>query len=107
MQATTGRTLDGFEHIRQSIADILTTPIGSRVMRRDYGSGLFRLLDAPITSATILALYAATADALMRWEPRIQLHRIQLDMTQAEQGGLKLIIDGRTVDGDVSLEVSL
>ena len=26
------------EHIKQSIADILLTPIGSRLQRRDYGS---------------------------------------------------------------------
>lgn len=107
MQATTGKSLDGLSHIEQSIADILTTPIGSRVMRRDYGSGLFRLVDAPMHGATLLALYAATADALMRWEPRIQLHRVQLDATQAEQGHLVLIIEGRTVTGDVSLEITL
>ncbi|KPN28874.1 baseplate wedge subunit [Halolamina pelagica] len=35
---TNGQRLEGLAHIRQSVADILTTPLGSRVMRRDYGS---------------------------------------------------------------------
>ncbi len=36
MNANTGKELEGIEHLKQSIIDILTTPIGSRVMRRDY-----------------------------------------------------------------------
>ena len=44
MDRETGKSLSGIEHLRQSIRDILTTPIGSRVMRRDYGSRLFELL---------------------------------------------------------------
>ena len=36
------------EHIDQSIGDILSTPIGTRVMRPDYGSRIPRLVDRPI-----------------------------------------------------------
>jgi len=78
ISATTGRNLRGIDHLRQSIRDILTTPIGSRVMRRDYGSRLFELIDAPYSSATRLAIIAATAEALMTWEPRIEVEDIAL-----------------------------
>lgn len=78
IDATTGRKLDGIDHLRQSIRDILTTPIGSRVMRRDYGSRLFELIDAPYSAATKLALIAATAEALMTWEPRIEVETVTL-----------------------------
>ncbi|MGL5293614.1 MAG: GPW/gp25 family protein, partial [Aeromonas sp.] len=43
MNATTGRTISSTDHIIQSVRDILITPVGSRVMRRDYGSELFYL----------------------------------------------------------------
>lgn len=76
--ARSGRSLQGLEHLSQSVADILTTPIGSRVMRRDYGSLLPELIDQPFNAATRLRLYGAAALALMRWEPRIRLIRIQL-----------------------------
>ncbi|MCP8687752.1 GPW/gp25 family protein [Marinobacterium sedimentorum] len=66
------------DHVRQSIADILTTPIGSRVMRRDYGSLIPDLIDAPLNQATVLRLYAATAGAIMRWEPRFRISSIAL-----------------------------
>jgi hypothetical protein len=91
INALTGKKLDGLAHLRQSVRDILTTPIGTRVMRRDYGSRLPRLVDAPINSETILEIYAATAEALKRWEPRFLLRnskivnaapgRVELDLT--------------------------
>ena len=66
------------EHLRQSIRDILTTPIGTRIMRRDYGSALPRLVDAPINASTIADIMAATAVALARWEPRFKLQKVTI-----------------------------
>lgn len=43
----TGKRLSGTDHLRQSISDILSTPVGSRVLVRDYGSNLFSLVDNP------------------------------------------------------------
>jgi phage baseplate assembly protein W len=75
--AMTGKPLSGVAHLRQSIRDILTTPLGSRVMRREYGSRLFDLVDAPLNDATIIDIFAATAEALLRWEPRLQVQRVR------------------------------
>lgn len=66
------------DHIRQSIGDIITTPVGSRVMRRNYGSIIPDLIDQPLNEHTRLRLFAATAAALMRWEPRFKLSNITL-----------------------------
>ena len=92
MNATTGERLGGLDHLRQSIRDILTTPIGSRVMRREYGSRLFQLIDAPMNRSTLLDLYAATAEALERWEPRIKVESVQA--TSAEPGRVELTLTG-------------
>ncbi|MFK3649291.1 GPW/gp25 family protein [Lysobacter enzymogenes] len=97
MDASTGRWIDGTEHLRQSIADILMTPIGSRVMRRDYGSLLPELIDQPFNGATRMKLYGATATALMRWEPRLRLTRIDL-APGAEPGAFTLSLEGRRTD---------
>lgn len=87
--ATTGKPLSGLDHLRQSIREILTTPVGSRVMRRDYGSRLFQLVDAPVNSRTIVDIYAATIEALLRWEPRVNPRRVSI--TSAESG--RVVID--------------
>jgi len=76
MSATGGIALSGDEHLAQSIADIVTTPIGSRVMLRDYGCLLFDLLDRPTTRATLLLAAMAVTMALARWEPRIAVTQV-------------------------------
>lgn len=78
MDASTGRPLAGLDHLYQSVRDILTTPIGSRVLRRAYGSRLPRLLDRPINQETVVEITMATAEALRRWEPRYRITRVQL-----------------------------
>jgi phage baseplate assembly protein W len=79
MNRFTGQVLSGVDHLRQSIEDILTTPIGSRVMRRDYGSRLYQLVDAPINRALLVEIYSATAEALLKWEPRFELTRVRVE----------------------------
>lgn len=78
MDVNTGRALTELDHVAQSIADILSTPIGTRLMRRDYGSLLSELIDQPGNDATAVRIYAAIAGAIMKWEPRVRLSRVQL-----------------------------
>ncbi|HQT03407.1 MAG: GPW/gp25 family protein [Gammaproteobacteria bacterium] len=89
---TTGQSLSGVAHLQQSIQDVLTTRIGSRVMRRDYGSRLPNLLDSPLTPGLASELYAATADALLKWEPRFQLSKVTI--VDAKAGWIKLALTG-------------
>ena len=108
MNSNSGRSIVGDDHLGQSIADILTTPIGTRVMRREYDSQLADLIDWPLNSATRLQAYAATAIALMRWEPRIRLSRVQLTLGDVA-GQAILDIEGSLVDTNepLSLRVPL
>ncbi|KIC14061.1 GPW/gp25 family protein [Leisingera sp. ANG-Vp] len=80
IDASNGKRLSGLAHLRQSVRDILTTPIGTRVMRRDYGSRLYQLVDAPMNDATRLDMMAATYEALETWEPRLQLDSVNVKM---------------------------
>lgn len=78
LDAQNGRAVGGIDHLRQSVRDILTTPVGSRVMRRTYGSRLFELVDAPYSNSTKLSIIAATVEALATWEPRIAVESVIL-----------------------------
>lgn len=75
--------LEAKAHLNQSIADILTTPIGTRVMRPEYGSRLPNLIDAPMNKSWKLKVYAAAAEALDKWEPRIRLEKVTVDAVSA------------------------
>ncbi|WP_219119033.1 GPW/gp25 family protein [Janthinobacterium sp. UMAB-56] len=103
MHAATGRSLTGLGHLRQSVADILTTPMGSRIRRRRYGSEVPELIDQPLNSATQLRIYAATAFALRRWEPRLQLSSVQL--TRDTDGAITLLLDGTANGQGITLSV--
>ena len=63
--------LNDMEHLKQSVRDILTTPLASRVMRREYGSLVPDLIDEPMNNTTRLQCMSAAVIALTRWEPRI------------------------------------
>ncbi len=92
INAHTGQPLTGLDHLRQSIRDILTTRIGTRVMRRDYGSDVPSLVDAAMTPRLAMSLYVPVAVALERWEPRFRVTRVQI--TDAAPGRLTLALEG-------------
>jgi len=98
MSRIQGVDLAGDDHLAQSIGDIITTPLGSRVMRRDYGSLLFDLVDRPLNGATRLLCIMAVAMAIARWEPRIDVRQILFDGEFASGNAVLTIIGARTDD---------
>jgi len=90
MDRRTGKPLSGWDHVLQSIEDILTTRIMQRVMRREYGSRLPRLIDAPMNDRVVLAFYAAAAEAIRRWEPRYRLRHCRI---AAAGGGGRITLE--------------
>lgn len=89
----TGQVLTDWAHVVQSIEDILTTRVLSRVMLRQYGSELPELIDAPMNDRTVLLVYAAIATALDAWEPR--LHLTDVNIAEAgSDGRITLLISG-------------
>jgi phage baseplate assembly protein W len=104
MNATTGRATSGLDHLYQSIEKILTTPLGTRLARRDFGSELPELVDAPNNPTTRVRLYAAVATALMQWEPRLKLTRVSLAMDASTMYGGAQVID---IEGTTTLSTDL
>jgi phage baseplate assembly protein W len=61
------------ESIRQSIWIILGTSPGERVMLPDFGCGLYDLIFAVNSPATAGQIERTVRDALVQWEPRIDV----------------------------------
>ncbi|MYF97780.1 phage baseplate protein [Candidatus Poribacteria bacterium] len=102
MDRDTGKLLDDREHLLQSIQMILETPLGSRVMRPEFGSELFDLVDAPMNDATNLRIYAATHDALSKWEPRLRTLNVQVE--DRKPGEIILIVKAIYQGEEVSID---
>lgn len=106
MNRETGGAISELSLISQSISDILTTRIGTRIMRREYGSLIPELVDHPFNDATRLRVYAAVVMALMRWEPRISLSSVQFIGANL-QGQSVLEFEGSLVDTNEALSLSV
>jgi phage baseplate assembly protein W len=104
MDRRTGKPLSGLAHLRQSIEDILTTPIGSRRMRPEYGSSLRRYVDLPVNEGWKSAVQAEVARALGRWEPRLRLERVKV--VSVLGGQITLQLSGAYLGDSTVLEVS-
>lgn len=74
----TGLPISENEHIIQSLLDIATTAIGTRVMRRDYGTILVPKIDAPMNAEYRMLLMSSLMMAFTQYEPRIEIRRINL-----------------------------
>lgn len=103
VNSRTGKCLSGSDHLRQSVSDILSTPLGSRVLVRDYGSDLFSLVDNPRDDLTRLRIVAATASALSRWEPRLRVTRVIVTFPADDTG---CVVDVEGVNKENKLPVS-
>jgi len=88
----TGGVVEGWDSVVQSIQTILATRLNTRVFRRDFGSEVPALVDAPMNDANVLALYVAVAGALENWEPRFELSDVQIE--GAADGIITMVLSG-------------
>lgn len=96
----TGQVITGWPEVQQSLSTILTTPKGSRVMRRDFGCDHHRLLDRPGNVGTIVDAFSAIVEAIeprlvdgkQYGEPRFDLVRIAV--TRSEAGFAEFELSG-------------
>lgn len=107
MSRTTGAAIDGLASIRESLDDIIKTPIGTRVGRREYGSQVPDLIDKPMDAPNILRIYAASALAIARWEDRVRLRRVTLTAGATPGAATLNIIADRTDTASAAARVSL
>ncbi|ENZ2387788.1 GPW/gp25 family protein [Salmonella enterica] len=105
MSRNDGQAIADTDHLRQSVRDILLTPQGSRLARREYGSLLSALIDQPQNPALRLQIMSAVYVALNRWEPRLTLDSITINGNF--DGSMVVELTGHSNNGaPISLAVS-
>lgn len=107
LAARDGRALDGIDHLRQSIVDILTTYPGERIMRPEYGSRVRDLIDRPVNAQWLADLYFNVAQAIARWEPRVRVLRVAAEMTTPGHVTLDLTLRTGADNSPQALRVEL
>lgn len=83
--------------LEQAIRIILSTAPGQRVMRPEFGCRIHELAFAPNNSATAGMAARYVAEALGRWEPRIEVQRVEAEIDPANPACLLIRLEYRVV----------
>jgi hypothetical protein len=80
------------EDVKQSLMIILTTARGERVMRPDFGCGIYDLAFAVIDTATLTRVESEVRTSIQKYEPRVELVDVVIDPSQAADGLLNIAV---------------
>jgi phage baseplate assembly protein W len=80
------------QSVRQTIEVILRTRPGEQLMRPDFGAGLDLFLHEPNDDDTRRRIRERIAESLGRFEPRIQLDRVDVDEVDGRPAHVRIEI---------------
>lgn len=81
--------------VRQAILLLLSTRPGERVMRPEYGCDLHRLVFSPNDATTAGLAVHYVRSALLRWEPRVDIVRLDAQADPDDPGRLEILLEYR------------
>jgi phage baseplate assembly protein W len=85
------------EKIVMAMRQILGTRIGSRVIDRNFGSDLREILFTPIDEVSIARVRFAVTSAIQRWERRVELLDVAVDISSAQSGRIDVTVDFKVI----------
>jgi phage baseplate assembly protein W len=83
------------QDIKEAIWIILTTSKGERVMRSDFGCGIHDYVFTVINTTTLSLIEDSVREALVLWEPRIEVLAVDISREKINEGQLLVSIDYR------------
>ena len=98
---------EGEPNVREAIRIVLSTEPGERLRLPAFGAGLRRFLFEPNTLATHTLIRQTIDEALKRWEPRIQVEAVEVQVDEADAESALATITYRLVATQVQERVSL
>jgi hypothetical protein len=81
--------------VHESVRLVLGTDIGERVMLPEFGSGLHALLFEPLTATTQALVQLRVREALVRYEPRIDVMDVKVELQTGPDAALLVEVDYR------------
>lgn len=87
--------VSGEEDVRQAVRLIIATSLGERAMRPEYGGGVEAIAFEPLNTSTIALARHRVEQALIRYEPRIDVLGVDASPAARALGRLDISIDYR------------
>ncbi|WP_447602817.1 GPW/gp25 family protein [Nitrospira sp. Nam80] len=83
------------EAVGQSIEIILGTSQGERQMRPEFGCGIYELVGEANTATLRGMVREKVREALVRWEPRVDVLNVRVESPEEQRNRLNIWIDYR------------
>ncbi len=83
------------EDVREAIGLILRTARGERVMQPDFGCGIHEMTFSIANTMTIGMIEEMVREALIFWEPRIQVMSVKASIGKSDDGRMDIDINYR------------
>jgi hypothetical protein len=83
------------QDIREAILIILGTDLGERVMRPTFGAGLNDFVFEPLNATTMHLAQTRVQEALVTWEPRIDVLNVTVTADPSEHNKLLISVTYR------------
>lgn len=81
--------------VKESIHIILGTSKGERVMRPEFGCDIHDFVFATVNTTTLTMIETSVEEALIEWEPRIEVRNVDVTPEQMSTGKLLVYIEYR------------
>ena len=95
------------ESVRQRIRVILLTRPGEQLMRPEFGAGLDQFLHEPNTLLTRRRIRDRVAESVNRWEPRVDLERVEVSENGERPNAVRVEIVYRLIRTGATLSMML
>jgi phage baseplate assembly protein W len=97
----TGERITGIDDVRQSVAEIMRTPLRSRPMRPEFGTDLLGIVDQPMNAAGRALVAGRTVDAIAKFEKRISITKSSI--TTTAEGEVEVLAEGEVAGAETQV----
>lgn len=84
--------VNGIVDIRESLRILFATALGERIMLPDYGCDLRRMVFQDVTATLMTEIKDMVENAIILWEPRIDLISVDVYQDPQEDGLLQIVV---------------
>lgn len=104
----TGRLITGVPYLWQRLSDVISTPVGALVGRREFGSRMFEVLDRNVDGDFFMDAFVRLAEAVNNKANGLDDFRLStMRIEKPAANHIELILAGDLLDDGVRVSVEL
>lgn len=95
-------TEEGVNHVKQCLLQLLFTKIGERVIRRDFGTDISKLVFEPQDNFLVQSILNRVKTAVSKWEKRIIVNSLNILQLSPKEGKIVISLSFSIINTNIS-----